>query len=189
MQPLPLICLKPQAATLQMLSELQNLLQECQYRHFLSFSVSTQALPLLNPTLRQAALNTSHHIRRDLPSESINISTINIKLPTRTSKYNLILQPKVVLGNLAHAGILIRETCNEHCRLTIRIKLRVDRALRKDRHLELAQRVVAMQGAILSRHAREQPPFDDDVQLRGAGVHVWGVEAASGKEADGYGAP
>ena len=99
-----------------------------------------------------------------------------------------------LIKDLSGAEILTVESSHERGGRAVGVELRMHAPQIKGRHLISVDLVgddpplarLGIQDAVLGQHLRHQAALGDDLELDGARVHVWGVEAAGVQEADGH---
>lgn len=142
-------------------------------------------LCFLNPTLHQTCLHPLRHIRRNRSPELLQVLPRKRLSPNRRPD-DIVLEAKEALRRLQDTRVLTRETRHKDGWCAVRVELRVQRPLREERHLVLAQVIDDRLGAVLANELGNQTAGDDDVDLGRARVRVRCVEATGGEEAEGH---
>jgi len=100
---------------------------------------------------------------------------------------DVIPQPKERLGWLLHTRVLRSEAGHEDGLFARRVPFRVNGSLWKDGHFEFVERVYDATSAVFEREFSRKLVLDDNIDLGGAGVHMWRVDAARADKAQGHG--
>lgn len=169
-------------------------------KHKLPYAHRTSKPRHLVAQLNAASLEALLHAQRngswDRALELRNLGAVN-RL-AESSLHHIGAHGEQLVSDLAGAKVLAVKRRHEGSWCAVGVELRVDGALVEGRHLELRDGVGddatagrgahlgVVEHAVLGEHLDDQAAGGDDLQLGGARVHVWGVEAAGPEEADGH---